>query len=268
MGYGDDLIVSAIVRKAYAKHGKPICVGDGRDIRLDDVFDGKGIGQVFQNNPKLATAIYPGAVWVRNVMGERPYIDYMRTTPEKVVYNSNFRVEPGEIFLTDEERARYAHYGGFIYIEPNTKGTFGGNKDWGFDRWQQVVKRLPYRFVQGKGRKLDGVEQCDTRTFRDACILLERADFFVGTDGGLHHAAAAMGKRAVVVWGGLVPPRILGYDAHINLHSGVASCGSAKPCQHCRKALDWVTVDMVVEAITKLHEELHVRATGHDRVVA
>lgn len=189
-------------------------------------------------------------------MGRRPYIDYLKTTEEKVVYNNAFKPEPGELFFSDAERARYGHYGGFIYIEPNTKGTFGGNKDWGFDRWQEVVRRLPYRFVQGKGRKLDGVEQCQTGSFRDACALLNRADFFVGTDGGLHHAAAALGKRAVVVWGGLVSPRILGYDAHLNLHSGTHSCGSHKPCQHCKKALDWITVEMVVEAISRVHEEL------------
>jgi ADP-heptose:LPS heptosyltransferase len=79
--------------------------------------------------------------------------------------------------------------------------------------------------------------------------LLSKARFLVTTDGGLHHAAAALGKPAIVVWGGLVSPKILGYDSHINLHSGTASCGSTEPCPHCRKALDWVTVDMVVDAI-------------------
>jgi ADP-heptose:LPS heptosyltransferase len=162
-----------------------------------------------------------------------------------------FHVEPGEIYLTDEEKAKYTE-SDFIYIEPNTKGTFGGNKDWGFDRWQEVVKDMPYRFIQGKGRKLDDVVQISTPTFRDACALLDRALFFVGTDGGLHHAAAALGKRAVVVWGGLVSPKILGYDTHVNLHSGTYSCGSPKACKHCREALDWVTVDMVKDAIYSL----------------
>ena len=248
MGLGDDLIVSSIVKKAYAKHGKPICVGDGRDIRIGDTMNDTGVGQVFENNPKLARTIYPGAVWVNNIMFNRPYIDNIRTTAEKVVFNNEFRVEPGEIFLTDEEKAKYAGLGDFIYIEPNTKGTFGGNKDWGFERWQQVAK-LDLPFVQGKGRKLDGVRQINTDTFRDACALLYHAAFFVGTDGGLHHAAAALGKRAVVVWGGLVSPKLLGYVSHVNLHSGTHSCGSAKTCAHCRKAMDWVTVDMVKDAI-------------------
>ena len=251
IGFGDDILVSAIVRKAHLKHGKPICVGDGRDIRVGDTSTDTGIGQVFRNNPRIALEIYPGAVWVQNIMGQRPYIDYLRTTPEKVVYNQMFHVEPGELYLTDDEKAKYAPLGDFIYIEPNTKGTFGGNKDWGFEKWAEVAK-LDLPFVQGSGRKLDGVQQVHTETFRDACSLLHRAAFFVGTDGGLHHAAAALGKRAVVVWGGLVSPKLLGYASHLNLHSGTHSCGTTTPCKHCRQALDWVTVDMVKDAIRSL----------------
>ena len=191
-------------------------------------------------------------------MGARPYIDYTKTTDKKIVFR-NYKASPGEIFLKPEE---IPDIEGFIYIEPNTKGTFGGNKDWGFENWQKVVNSLPYRFVQGWGRKLDGVEQINTKSFRHACGLLSKADFFVGTDGGLHHAAAALGKPAVVVWGGLVSPKILGYDTHINLHSGTHSCGSRTACEHCRKALEWVTVDKVIDAIRSLAEPKAQRLQG------
>lgn len=244
MGFGDDFMVTSIVKKAYKKHKKPICVGDGRDIKWEEVFD---------NNPKMSREVYPGAVWVNNVMFNRPYIDNMKTTEGHFVYRNDFKIEPGELFLTDAEKSKY-NQTGFVFIEPNIKGTFSGNKDWGFGRWQQVVNRCDgVRFLQGRGRKLDGVEQVHTKSFRHACALLDRSDFFVGTDGGLHHAAAALGKRAVVVWGGLVTPKILGYDTHINLHSGTSSCGNTKPCEHCRKALDSITVDMVVDAINELY---------------
>lgn len=225
-------------------------MGDGSAIKWEEVFD---------NNPKMSKTIYPGCPWVLNSMHNRPYIDNLKSTPERFVYNQDFRAEPGEIFLTDEEKQKYADeekYGDmadFIYIEPNTKGTFGGNKDWGFERWQSVVRSLPgIKFVQGKGRALSGVKQIDTGSFREACALLSRGSAFVGTDGGLHHAAAALGKRAVVVWGGLVSPKILGYPNHINLHSGTHSCGSTTSCKHCRQALDWVTVEMVREAIMSI----------------
>jgi ADP-heptose:LPS heptosyltransferase len=174
-----------------------------------------------------------------------------------------WKAEPGEIYLTDGEKTKES---GFVYIEPNIKGSFGNNKDWGFDRWQAVVDALPdIRFVQGPGRKLRGIEQRDTGSFRGACGLLHGADFFVGTDGALHHAAAALGKRAVVVWGGLIGPETLGYDSHINLRGkGVKDCGSITPCLHCRQAMDQVKVGMVIEAVSSLAETSMDRQPGSE----
>lgn len=234
-------MVSAEVRRANEKTGKLVCVGDGHTLRLDAVFD---------NNPRIARQYYPGAPWVTSIKGNRPYIDYQKTTKQKMAWKK-WRVEPGELYLSEREKTKDA---GFVYIEPNIKGSFGNNKDWGFEKWQKVVDALPsIRWVQGPGRRLRGVEQRDTGSFRDACGLLHGADFFVGTDGALHHASAALGKRAVVVWGGLVGPEILGYDAHVNLRAkGVQDCGSIAPCLHCRDAMQRVSVEMVVEAVRSL----------------
>ena len=261
MGFGDEILLTGIVKKAYARRKRPIAIGRHGKNYLNEVL----WGEIFDNNPKIDREPGANAIWVDAIKGNRPYIDYHETatnTEGKVFYRK-FRPEPGEIYLSEEEKSKYPQKD-FIYIEPNVKGSFGGNKDWGFDRWQEVVKRLPYTFIQGRGRRLDGVEQVDTPTFRDACALLSRAIGFVGTDGGLHHAAAAMGKPAVVVWGGLVGPDVLGYDTHINLRGdGVKSCGNHRPCEHCKEALALVTVEMVVDAIetSKLLGNLSQRQT-------
>lgn len=237
MGYGDSLIVTSIVKRAALRTKRPIVVGDGNTIKWCPVFD---------HNPKIAKKITPDCVWVREVKGNRPYIDYTKTTREKMAWKP-FYVEPGEIYLTPKETNWIER--GFVYIEPNCKRS-NGNKDWGFDNWQKVVNALPgIRFIQGAGRKLRGVHQENTLSFRDACGLLSHADLFVGTDGGLHHAAAALGKRAVVVWGGFIGPDILGYKAHTNLWAGVKACGNVLPCPHCRDALAKITPEMVIEAI-------------------
>ena len=222
---------------------------------LDDVL----WGEIFKNNPKIALKPYKGCVWVPDIKGNRPYIDYSHLKPDKVAYKK-FDIEPGELFFTKDELRHEQE--DFIYIEPNAKNP---QKDWGFAKWQEVVQALPYNFIQGKGQLLDGVEQVRTRSFRDACALLSRARLFVGTDGGLHHAAAALGIPAVVVWGGLVGPDILGYRQHRNLHSGTKSCGSLKPCEHCRQALAAITVEQVVNAINRVLSE---RPTQADEQVA
>lgn len=241
MGYGDALLGSGIARLARKKTNKPICIGDGTKVEWNEVFEG---------NPHISKEIVPGCVWVHCHKGFRPYVDNEGSTKERFRWRRDFQASPGEIFLSPEE-LRWDQTD-FVLIEPNIKGWLGPNKDWGFEKWQTVVDAMPnVRFIQTPGRKLQGVEQVETKSFRDACALLSRADLFVGTDGGLHHAAAALDKPAVVVWGGYTHPRNLGYKTHTNLHSGVEPCGNTKPCDHCKKAMDWVTPDMVIKAIRK-----------------
>lgn len=244
MGYGDQILATGIARRARLAHPtKKICIGDGTRIEW---------GEVFNNNPHISKEIVPNCVWVQSHKGYRPYIDLERCTPEKLAWKKDFKASPGELFLTDAEKRKWSEYSG-IYIEPNIKGTMGPNKDWGFHRWQEVVNRMPdVAWVQGPGRRLTGVTQVSTDSFRDACALLSNCIAFVGTDGGLHHAAAALGKKAVVIWGGFTHPRNLGYETHINLHSGTEPCGSLKECSHCKKAMDRITVEMVVKAVRSL----------------
>jgi len=205
--------------------------------------------EVFENNPKISREITPDCVWVRHAEGLRPYIDYKHSTSERMAWNTEFKAEAGEIFLTEQEQDWPDR--DFVYIEPNVKGTVYENKDWGFDNWQKVVNALPrLRFIQGSGRRLDGVGQRDTTSFRHAVGLLSHAALFVGTDGGLHHAAAAVGKPAVVVWCGFISPTITGYTTHTNLAPNTNFCGKVKRCSHCDNAKKQITVDMVIDAIT------------------
>jgi ADP-heptose:LPS heptosyltransferase len=78
---------------------------------------------------------------------------------------------------------------------------------------------------------------------------LARAKLYIGAEGGLHHAAAALGVPAVVLFGGFIPPLVTGYETHINLTGGAQeACGSLKPCDHCRKAMDAISVEEVAAA--------------------
>lgn len=242
MGYGDQLLAGGIARKAHAKHpDKKINIGDGSTLERSDLYEGLDY---------IAKEVDPKGVWVHSFKGFRPYVDNTQSTKEKFSWRRGFKATPGEIVLTEEELEIWPQTN-FVYIEPNIKGMVGPNKDWGFEKWQAVIQFLPnIRFIQGPGKKLDGVEQAQTDSFRQACALLSKASLFVGTDGGLHHAAAALGKPAVVIWGGYTHPRNLGYDFHVNLQApGVEPCGLTTACQHCRTAMDRVTVKQVVQAV-------------------
>jgi hypothetical protein len=203
MGFGDQILATATVKKAFARLNRPVCIGNGAQVEWSEVFHG---------NPKISRHPYPGVRWVREFEGFRPYIDYAKSEKGRFTWNMDYRAQPGELYLTHEEKARYKEFDGAIYIEPNVKTTITTNKDWGFERWQDLVSAtIHVRYIQGAGRRLAGVGQAGTETFRAACALLSNCSLFVGTDGGLHHAAGALGIPAIVLWSGYAPSSVLGY---------------------------------------------------------
>jgi ADP-heptose:LPS heptosyltransferase len=155
--------------------------------------------EVFENNPKI-TKSRAGCAKLVNGPGLRPYI------AGKDTYRWQWRrlrsQQPGEIFLTAEEAAFGQQHGGKIMIEPNVKANGHWNKAWPFDRWQELVRGSSSEFVQvgfPATRWLDGVERVETPTFRMACAVLAASKAFVGTEGALHHAAAALSVPAVAL---------------------------------------------------------------------
>ena len=133
------------------------------------------------------------------------------------------------------------------------------NRDWGFDRWQQVVNELKDDFVFfqssfGKDKILQNVINLHNVNFRKSCVLLSNADLFIGIEGGMHHAAAALNKKAVVIFGGFIHPSITGYDFHKNLYidNERSPCGLKDKCDHCQKCMELITVYDVKKEIIRL----------------
>ena len=92
-----------------------------------------------------------------------------------------------------------------------------------------------------------------TNDFREALLILSKAKLFVGTDGGLHHAAAALGIPAVVIWTGFSSPKHLGYDGHTNIHDGSDPCGTYHGvCSHCLLKANDISVKQVLDAVNTI----------------
>jgi len=210
--------------------------------------------EVFANNPRMAKPD-EDCVWVANYGGHRPYIK--GSTPDKhFIFNDDFRPVPGEIFFSDKERQwqeDHAPKAPYIVVEPNVKNRFahGVNKSWHY--WD-ALSRLNLPFLQlgdGSGKLF---AQYRTNTFREAMLILDRAVLFVGTDGGLHHAAAALQIPAVVIWTGFSSPKHLGYDTHTNIHDGGDPCGYyGGVCPHCAKISRSIHPTKVIEATNEAY---------------
>jgi ADP-heptose:LPS heptosyltransferase len=254
MGLGDQLLATGMARGAKAR-GKRIAFGDRRHILWD-----KHSHEIFRDNPNIAP---PGAErdsdveWLPFYKGHRIY-NRQAHRGARWIWNMSFRAIPGELFFNNNERRNAKRLGfGFIVIEPDVPHwkTVAPNKDWGREKYQLLADGLRadgYRLVQFRHERstapLAGVDSLRTLNFRDAAAILAHAALYIGPEGGMHHAAAAVGRPAVVIFGGFIPPSVTGYPGHVNLTGGAEACGNYMPCSHCKAAMAAISVDDVHQA--------------------
>ena len=79
-------------------------------------------------------------------------------------------------------------------------------------------------------------------------------DCFLGWEGGFSHAAAALNKKAVVLFGGWIHPRTTGYDLHSNIYIDIegSPCGMRDSCKHCEECRNLITTKEVISRLNKI----------------
>ena len=248
MGYGDEVMATGMARGAAAR-GKVIGFGDGRHI-----FWGPHCEEVYRHNPNIARSDKdPNIEWIHFWhRGKRPNFTQVGT---RHVWNYDWKATPGEFFFDEAEKKLTAYRGG-VLIEPNVPWfkSVANNKDWGFSRYQLVCDQLRAQGVEvwqiSYGQKrLKGARVLMVSSYREMAASLCSVDVIVCPEGGMSHAAAAVGMPAVVLFGGYPAPQVTGYDIHTNLTGGVEPCGSFVDCPHCADAMRRISVDEVMEAV-------------------
>lgn len=153
--------------------------------------------------------------------------------------------------------------GGFVVIEPNSKADwFGDLRAWPIERWQAVVTQIAsagqcrvVQVGQSGGHLLrDVIDLRGQLPVRTTMALMKRARLFLGIEGGLMHAASAVGVPSVIVWGGLTLPEFAAYpDRHRVLCSYVecAPCGLRGGCPYEKKCLTTIHPSGVLDAVRK-----------------
>lgn len=256
MGIGDNIMATGLARGARAR-GKIIAFGDGKKIRWDHHS-----APIFWGNPNIAP---PGSErrrdieWVHFYKG---YRQYNRQVGHRWEWNEKFKATPGELFFKPAESAFANAWGKeFVLIEPNVPNEKGcaPNKQWPIDRFDDVARKLKFdghKIVQfsypGAKYRLQDAIMIPTPSFRHAAAVLKNVKLAILPEGGLHHAAAAVGLKAVVLFGGFIPPSVTGYDLHKNLTGGAVACGSLTRCNHCVETMEAITVEEVMTAAQEL----------------
>jgi ADP-heptose:LPS heptosyltransferase len=236
-------------------HIREMQLRDPRKVRLD--YGKRLWHEVFDYNPRIARPEESGdfQIYRPRENGMRPYCT--GKTVDRWMW-TDYKPHVGELYLQQDELAYSSHLKPDIVIEPNLKGRASPNKDWGRDRWVRLILMMhaaglrPVQLGQAGTRRLPNAAFIETSSFRLACAVLSRARAAVLHEGGLHHAAAALGVRSVVIYGGYISPNQTGYDMHRNLFTGGKPCGMRIPCRHCHRAMSAITPEMVLAELQTL----------------
>lgn len=248
--------------------GKRIAIGDGVNLRWVPFF---------QNNPYIVQPGEPltGAEWIVDYPGHRPYINYYATKilaqqkPGRLtrrnrygvrwVWDLDHRPEPAEFFLAQDEKSRFDVLRAgksYVIIEPHVKAKAPPAKCWPFSYYQAVVRDFAGKvdFIQfDLGQSLlRGVTsvKCD---FRGACVWMKAAAAYLGNEGALHHVAAAVETKAVVIFGAYIPPTVTGYPTHKNFYvHNSRVLGLRIRCRDSDLALESIKPDVVADALAEM----------------
>ena len=267
MGVGDALMASGEVKELRKKNpDAKFIIGDGKRSYWNEVFD---------HNPHIIRGSeinnYTQIIWINNYEGNRPYRNYGDEFPkDNYNWKKTFRPKKGEIFFNNDEKKlsekvissikKKIGNKKIIYIEPHVKKRLGyENRDWGINKWQDVVLKLKdqFEFIQityGENIPLKGCINIHGLNFRNSVAVLSKCDLFIGTEGGMHHAAAATSRKSIVIFGGHISPEITGYNDQINLYtnSEKSPCGVKTVCKHCKESMGKISTEMVVNQIKKI----------------
>ncbi len=178
---------------------------------------------------------------------------YAYADADRWVFNREFRVKPGRVEVDHVEWA--SHYAGRLIVAPTGPTHYcGENKCW--PHWQELVDRSPFPLAQCApigGAYLNGVDRIATPTFAHAVSVLAVSRGIVTTEGGMHHAAGALGKAAVVIFGAFNLPQMFGYDCHVNIEEpDSAGLGQRETHRACVSAMHRISVDRVIDAMARL----------------
>lgn len=246
MGIGDELMAAGEAQRQAA--GRP------RRYRMLNKRGEAKWHFVWEGHPNIARLDEPHDGAIGYVNGTRPYIASL--TPTRYTFQA-YRPVPAIIRLQERHRelARLAQ--GAVVFNPTTKDRAAPGKQWGIDRWKRLVALTPgVRWIQigdARSPRIRGAQLIQTADFFEACGVLSGARLAVVHEGALHHAAAGLNVRTIVIRGGFISPKVTGYlgqvDFYVDDPAWPLGCGSRIACAHCDAAMAAIKPEAVAATV-------------------
>jgi ADP-heptose:LPS heptosyltransferase len=279
LNFSGDILATGHARLAVqSNQGAKVAFGKSKDMGSNDKEKLKLYwSEIFENNPNI---LQPGEdleniILIPDYPSSRPFVNYKKSkyalsdNNEKnlvqIVFEEDYAAVQGDLYFTPDE-IRTAEQviadldSHFVIVDPNSSIK---NKEWPADRWKEFTENKSYNFVQlvleeeeeeDSEDILPSTTKIKTKTIRDACAILKASvgkGVLVSIDSPLHHAAAAVGLPATVLWSHYSHPDILGYADHINIRWDAIGkpCGLRDSCIQCKKSMEIIKVDDVILAV-------------------
>lgn len=149
-----------------------------------------------------------------------------------------------------------------IVFQSTANSKFSPNKQWPIDRIKAVVEACNHQYETIQvGEATDAPlpvhhSLLGSTTFVESAQVIKESNLFVGLEGALMHAAAAVGTKAVIVFGGYIHHHQSGYHTTHAVQSNIecAPCLLTTPCLIQLKCLAEIQADNV---INQIHDFLH-----------
>ena len=216
---------------------------------------------IFKNNPYIQQE-FDGQIAIPMQLNS-PQTNYCKQdTPQRAVHRfdkhiisqicefygvTNPRLKCEIYFDSDEIAAAESLLQGlddFIVIEPQSNDEYTVNKKYPLEKWQFVADQLVkdgHKVVQigreTQDQVLSGVVNLTGKTsFREAAAVIKNSKLFVSSEGGLMHAANAVGVESVILYTGFIHPTMTCYQENTNIWIGKnhGPCGMKVECTHCK----------------------------------
>ena len=251
MGIGDELMAAGQARQLQEMDLRL------RKVQITDLFGEPRWHELWAGNPSIAQPGERGDfLKLVNEHNARPYIE--GKTPGHWIWKE-FTPVPSRIPFTGAERDFGAKHADLVIVQPTIRAKSSPNRQWGTGRWKDVAQRAAAAGIQlvqlgpAGTVPLCGARLIVTASFSHACAILSRARAYVGHEGGMHHAAAALGIPAVVIFGAFISPQSTGYASHRNIFTGQGlGCGMRGPCACCSDAMARISPSKVLSELQEL----------------
>jgi len=166
-----------------------------------------------------------------------------------------------EIYFSDKEieefNKKFYFLKDFAIIQPVGKTTYTPNKEWGFEKYQEVVNKTKDRinWVQvglENEKLLENVVDLrgKTKNLRELAFVISKANFVLSNEGLLNHLAAGVGTKSFVVFSGFSQVELAKYDTTVAIvKNPQVECAPCWLLDKCPKERKWCTEDILVNDV-------------------